>query len=58
MTRRYREATMTDAFAYTELLPLGPDETEYRLVTTEGVDTVETPVGTFLQVEPDGDHAR
>jgi fumarate hydratase, class I len=44
---------MTDAFNYVELLPLGPDETEYRLVTTEGVDTLETPVGTFLRVSPD-----
>ena len=25
-------------FAYSDLLPLGPDETEYRLLTTEGVD--------------------
>src|SRR4051812_39072473 len=39
-------------FAYTELLPLGPDHTEYRLLTTEGVSTVETPAGTFLQVDP------
>src|SRR3954470_6931114 len=39
-------------FAYTELLPLGPDHTMYRLLTTEGVSTVETPAGTFLQVDP------
>ena len=37
---------------YTELLPLGPDDTPYRLVTTEGVSTFETPAGTFLKVEP------
>jgi fumarate hydratase class I len=37
---------------YTELLPLGPDDTQYRLITTEGVSTVETPLGTFLRVEP------
>jgi fumarate hydratase, class I len=37
---------------YTELLPLGPDATPYRLVTTEGVSTFETPAGTFLKVEP------
>ncbi len=44
---------MADAeFSYTELLPLGPDDTEYRLVTTEGVSTFETPEGTFLKVEP------
>jgi fumarate hydratase class I len=39
-------------FAFTELLPLGPDTTPYRLVSTEGVTTVETPLGTFLQVDP------
>jgi fumarate hydratase, class I len=40
-------------FKYTELLPLGPDDTQYRLVTTEGVSTFETPEGTFLKVEPE-----
>jgi fumarate hydratase class I len=40
-------------FSYTELLPLGPDDTEYRLVSTEGVSTFETPEGTFLKVEPE-----
>src|SRR3954462_2644523 len=40
-------------FAYTKLLPLGPDHTEYRLLTTEGVSTVDTPEGTFLKVEPE-----
>jgi fumarate hydratase class I len=40
-------------FHYTELLPLGGDDTEYRLVTTEGVSTFETPEGTFLKVEPE-----
>src|SRR3954454_25225746 len=39
-------------FAYTELLPLGPDHTDYRLLTTEGVSTVDTPAGQFLRVEP------
>ena len=37
-------------FAFTEILPLGPDTTQYRLVSTEGVETVETPLGTFLKV--------
>ena len=27
--------------AFTELLPLGPDDTPYRLLTTEGVSTFE-----------------
>jgi len=40
-------------FAYSDLLPLGKDETEYRLVTREGVSTVEAAGRTFLQVEPE-----
>ena len=40
-------------FAFTEILPLGPDTTEYRLISTEGVSQVETPLGTFLKVEPE-----
>ncbi len=40
-------------FDYTEMFPLGPDETEYRLVDTAGVSTFETPEGTFLKVEPE-----
>ena len=40
-------------FAYTELLSLGPDTTEYRLLTTEGVSTLETDAGTFVQVAPE-----
>ncbi len=43
----------TDApFAYSELLPLGPDTTEYRLISTEGISTFSTSEGTFLKVEP------
>jgi len=40
-------------FEYTALLPLGDDDTEYRLVTTEGVSTFDTPEGTFVKVEPE-----
>ena len=40
-------------FAYSDLLPLGQDETEYRLVTSEGVSTVEAAGRSFLQVEPE-----
>ncbi|MCW2640690.1 MAG: hydro-lyase, Fe-S type, tartrate/fumarate subfamily, beta subunit [Dactylosporangium sp.] len=41
-------------FAYAPLLPLGPDPTEYRLVTTEGVNLVDGPGGhRFLTVEPE-----
>mgnify|MGYP000676858479 CR=1 FL=1 len=35
---------MTD-FAFTELLPLGHDDTPYRLVSTDGVAVVDTPLG-------------
>ncbi|WP_430781361.1 fumarate hydratase [Actinoplanes sp. G11-F43] len=40
-------------FSYSPLLPTGADQTEYRLVTDEGVDVVEGPGGRrFLTVEP------
>jgi fumarate hydratase, class I len=39
-------------FEFTELFPLAHDDTPFRLVTTEGVRTVETPLGTMLQVDP------
>ena len=42
ISRSLEALTVSDpAFEYSELLPLGPDETPYRLVTTEGVRTVE-----------------
>jgi len=40
-------------FVFSEIFPLGPDTTEYRLVSTEGVSQVETPLGTFLKVTPE-----
>ena len=40
-----------DAFAFTELLPLGRDETPYQLISTDGVSTFDTSEGTFLKVE-------
>lgn len=40
-------------FAFSEILPLGPDNTEYRLISSEGISQVETAVGTFLKVEPE-----
>ncbi|HEX2317239.1 MAG TPA: fumarate hydratase [Thermomonospora sp.] len=40
-------------FSYTDLLPTGPDDTEYRLLTTDGVATFEAGGRTFLQVEPE-----
>jgi fumarate hydratase class I len=40
-------------FEYEDLLPMGADETPYRLLTTEGVSTVEAAGRTFLTVEPE-----
>jgi fumarate hydratase class I len=40
-------------FVHQDLLPLGPDTTNYRLLATDGVETVETSVGTFLRVSPE-----
>lgn len=41
-------------FLYEDLLPTGADKTEYRLLTTEGVSTVEGPDGRkFLSVAPE-----
>jgi fumarate hydratase class I len=42
-----------DEYLYTDLLPTGPDETPYRLLTTEGVRTVEAAGRTFLEVSPE-----
>ena len=39
-------------FTYTELLPLGPDTTKYRLVSKEGVSVIKLGDKEFLQVEP------
>lgn len=36
---------------FTELLPLGPDTTEYRHITSEGVRMVDTPFGSMLEVD-------
>jgi fumarate hydratase class I len=40
-------------FEHVEVLPLGEDTTPYRLLTTEGVSTVEAAGRRFLQVEPE-----
>ena len=40
-------------FRYSDLLPTGPDQTPYRLVTAEGVSTFEANGRTFLQVDPE-----
>lgn len=41
---------MSDS-TFTELLPLGPDTTEYRHITSDGVRMVDTPFGSMLQVD-------
>jgi fumarate hydratase class I len=40
-------------FRYSDLLPTGSDETPYRLLTSEGVSTVEVDGRTFLKVDPE-----
>ncbi len=40
-------------FAFTELLPQGPDTTEYRLLTSDGIGEFDAGGRTFLQVEPE-----
>jgi fumarate hydratase class I len=40
-------------FQYQDLLPLGDDPTPYRLLSTEGVSTLQAAGRTFLQVEPE-----
>ncbi len=41
------------SFEYQEILPLGEDATTYRLISTEGVTTVEAAGRTFLKVDPE-----
>ena len=40
-----------EPFAHVDLLPLGKDTTEYRLVTRDGVSTAKTELGQFLRVD-------
>ena len=40
-------------FSFSEIFPLGPDTTEYRLIGKDSVSEVTTPLGTFLKVEPE-----
>ena len=41
-------------FLYEDMLPIGADETPYRLVTKEGIETVEGPDGRqFLKIAPE-----
>jgi fumarate hydratase class I len=45
--------SLTPQFTHTDLLPVGPDQTPYRLLGTEGVRTVEAAGRTFLEVAPE-----
>jgi fumarate hydratase class I len=40
------------SFNYSEMLPLGPDETPYRLLTSDGVSTSQVDGRTVLSVAP------
>jgi fumarate hydratase class I len=40
-------------FIYEDLLPVGPDQSEYRLVSKEGLSTFEADGRTFLKVSPE-----
>ncbi len=40
-------------FIYEDLLPIGPDTTEYRLVSKDGVSTFSAEGRTFLNVSPE-----
>ncbi len=44
---------MADEFEFTEILPLGHDDINYRFITSDGVSRFETPVGSFLHVSPE-----
>ena len=39
-------------FSYRDLLPIGEDKTEYRLISTEGVSTFTAEGMEFLKVSP------
>ena len=43
---------MSPEFSYSDLLPIGPDTTKYRLVSKEGVSVIKLGDKEFLQVEP------
>src|SRR5450631_4295830 len=44
---------MSTAFVYQELLPIGADDTPYRLLTSDYVSTFEAGGRRFLQVDPE-----
>jgi len=44
---------MAPEFSYQDLLPIGPDKTEYRLISNEGVTTFSADGRQFLKVSKD-----
>jgi len=40
-------------FSYTDMLPTGADDTEYRLLTTDGISVQQALGREFLQIEPE-----
>ncbi len=50
--RSLASLSMAD-FEYQDVLPLGADDTPYRLLTTDGVSTFEAGGERFLRVEPE-----
>ena len=51
----FRKRRLCDVanFDYTDLLPLGPDTTPYRLITDQGVELIEAGGRQFLSVAPE-----
>ncbi len=50
--REYRRAVTVSEFTFVDVLPLGPDDTDYRLLSPEGVRTVHGAGRTFLEIDP------
>ena len=46
--------TLMSSFTYTPLLPYGPDETDYELVTAEHVTQIDIDGQAFIKVAPEG----
>jgi fumarate hydratase class I len=51
--RTPEDLPMSNQFVYQEVLPLGADETPYRLLTADYVSTFEAGGRRFVQVEPE-----
>ncbi|MEZ5210627.1 fumarate hydratase [Gordonia sp. (in: high G+C Gram-positive bacteria)] len=47
------ESAPAPEFLYSDLLPADHDDTPYRLITSEGVSTIEVDGRTFLKVDPE-----